>query len=288
MESTDTEEESESSSEYEETSEPLQKWNLKDFDIKSVLGHGRWGDVYLAQDKQTKNNVALKMLSKKQISSSKNVDPQGEIEIQSNLKHPNIVKLFGWFHDRKNIYIVLEYVKGADLYDYRKTYGGTLGEAQTATFVLQISRALEYCHSKGVVHRDLKLENVLLDISTRNVKLIDFGFATKITANEKKYSLVGTIDYLSPEMVESRPHSFKVDNWALGVLTYELLFGKTPFECDSYVDTYRQILKVKFKFPDNFDNKNAKDFISSLLKKNAKERLELKHVEDDLWIKKYN
>lgn len=172
--------------------------------------------------------VALKCLYKSEIIQSR-VEKQirREIEIQQNLRHPNILRMYGYFHDEKRIFLMLEFAGKGELYKQLTKYG-CFTERRSSRYIDQMADALIYLHSKHVIHRDIKPENLLLGINGE-LKIGDFGWSVHAPSN-RRTTLCGTLDYLPPEMVENREHSEKVDYWALGVLTYEFINGAPPFE----------------------------------------------------------
>jgi serine/threonine protein kinase len=269
---------------------PKDNWALKDFDIGKPLGRGKFGNVYLAREKKSKYICALKVLQKKQLCKAK-VEHQlrREIEIQSNLRHKNILRLHGYFYDQRRIYLILEYAPKGEMYKeltrhVKKSERG-FPENMAANWIYQLSQALMYCHSKHVIHRDIKPENLLLGIDNQ-LKIADFGWSVHAPSSRRK-TLCGTLDYLPPEMVEGRDHDHKVDVWSLGVLTYEFIAGCAPFEADGPPEqTYRRIAKVDLKFPEYF-SAEAQDFIKKLLRKSPKERMELCEVASQPWIVKH-
>lgn len=172
--------------------------------------------------------LALKCLYKSEIVQSR-VEKQirREIEIQQNLRHPNILRLYGYFHDEKRIFLMLEFAGKGELYK-QLTKFGNFTEKRSSRYIDQMADALIYLHSKHVIHRDIKPENLLLGINGE-LKIGDFGWSVHAPGN-RRTTMCGTLDYLPPEMVEGREHSEKVDYWALGVLTYEFICGAPPFE----------------------------------------------------------
>jgi aurora kinase A len=198
-------------------------WSLVNFDIGRPLGRGKFGNVYLAREKETKFVIALKVLFKKQIS-SQGIEHQvrREIEIQSHLRHPNILRMYGFFHDEQRIYLILEYAAGGTLFNALKKEG-KFSESKTAKFIKSMISALSYLHDRNVIHRDIKPENLLLGHDDQ-LKIADFGWSV-FEPNSLRTTLCGTMDYLSPEMVQGKPHAKAVDLWSLGVLTYERKFS---------------------------------------------------------------
>ncbi|CAI5490060.1 unnamed protein product [Closterium sp. Naga37s-1] len=262
------------------------RWSLEDFDIGRPLGRGKFGSVYLAREKKSKFIVALKVLFKNQLQESQ-VEHQlrREIEIQSHLRHPHILRLFGFFYDEKRVYLILEFAAGGELYrELQKSQ--QFSEQRAATYILSLAEALMYCHSKHVIHRDIKPENLLLG-SDGEVKIADFGWSVH-APNSRRQTLCGTLDYLPPEMVEGASHDRMVDVWSLGVLTYEFLYGTPPFEAPNHPQTYKRIMQVDLKFPGNIKvSSDAKDLIQRLLVKEPSARLALRDVLVHPWIQKY-
>ncbi len=208
---------------------PTREWHLTDFDIGRPLGKGKFGRVYMVRTKvEPKYILALKCLYKSEIVQSR-VEKQirREIEIQQNLRHPNVLRLYGYFHDEKRIFLMLEFAGKGELYKQLTKYG-CFSERRSSVYIDQMADALSYLHAKHVIHRDIKPENLLLGINGE-LKIGDFGWSVHAPSN-RRTTLCGTLDYLPPEMVEGREHNEKVDYWALGVLTYEFIVGSPPFE----------------------------------------------------------
>jgi len=262
------------------------KWKLSDFDIGRPLGKGKFGNVYLAREKASKYIVALKVLFKSQLQKAQ-VEHQlrREIEIQSHLRHQNILRLFGYFYDENRVYLILEYAPKGEMYKYlQKQKNGHFDEATTSKYIRQMSDALIYCHSKKVIHRDIKPENLLLDIAG-NLKIADFGWSVHAPSS-RRGTMCGTLDYLPPEMIEGEMHDEKVDLWSLGILTYEFLVGKPPFESEDNNQTYKKIIRGDFHFPDQI-SEEARDLVRKLLVKKSDARIPLEQVLKHPWIVKY-
>lgn len=256
-------------------------WTLNDFDLGKPLGKGKFGNVYLAREKQSHYVVALKVLFKSQIVDSE-IEHQvrREVEIQCRLRHPNILRMYGYFHDEKRIYLILEYAEKGPLYRLLKEKG-RFEENVAAVYIRDLTRALIYCHAKQIIHRDIKPENLLIG-HNGVLKIADFGWSVH-SPSSKRQTLCGTLDYLSPEMVQGAPHDYTVDIWSLGVLCFELLVGLPPFDDKDTHQTCRKIRYVILKYPD-FVSDKAKDLIGKLLKINPKERLPLAMVLKHPWI----
>jgi len=257
---------------------------MSDFEIGKHIGGGRFGKVYLAREKQSGYVVALKVIYKEKLEKYGFHDHlRREIKIQQAIDHPNVLRLFTWFHDEERVVLVLEYAARGELYKVLQT-AGRFTERTAATYVASLADALAYCHKKHVIHRDIKLENLLLDIKGQ-IKIADFGWA--VQSNAKRHTFCGTIDYLAPEMIKGTGHDRAVDNWALGILCYEFLYGSPPFQVEDQENTLRRILTMDLTFPSTpCVSSGAKDLISKLLVKDSSKRLSLEDVMKHPWIKK--
>ncbi|KAF5726180.1 putative Serine/threonine-protein kinase [Tripterygium wilfordii] len=226
------------------------RWTLSDFDIGKPLGRGKFGHVYLAREKRSNHIVALKVLFKSQLQQSQ-VEHQlrREVEIQSHLRHPNILHLYGYFYDQKRVYLILEYAAKGELYK-------------------ELQKCKHYSERRA---------------ATGELKIADFGWSVH-TFNRRR-TMCGTLDYLPPEMVESVEHDATVYIRSLGILCYEFLYGVPPFEAKEHSDTYRRIVKVDLKFPPKpIVSSAAKDLISQMLVKDSSQRLPLHKVLEHPWI----
>ncbi|KAH7382475.1 kinase-like domain-containing protein [Phaeosphaeria sp. MPI-PUGE-AT-0046c] len=262
-------------------------WHLGMFDIGKPLGKGKFGRVYLAKEKSSGFVCALKVLHKSELQQGK-VEKQvrREIEIQSHLAHPNILRLFGHFHDAKRVFLILEFAGQGELYKHLRREQ-RFPEWKAAQYIAQMAAALKYLHKKHVMHRDIKPENILVGVHGE-IKISDFGWSVH-APNNRRNTMCGTLDYLPPEMLrgggKDNFYSEKVDLWSLGVLTYEFLVGEAPFE-DTQVMTQRKIARGEYTVP-SFVSSDAKDLIKRLLVLDPEKRIALEDVERHPWIVKH-
>ncbi|EAY02261.1 AGC family protein kinase [Trichomonas vaginalis G3] len=257
-------------------------WSINDFEIGRPLGTGKFGRVYLAREKKTHFIVAIKVMYKSHLAKAE-IEHQvrREIEIQSHLRHPNILRLYGFFYDKAKIYLVMEYAPNGELFKILRE-NDRFDEETSAFYIMQIVEAIKYCHSKGVIHRDIKPENILIG-SDGNLKISDFGWSASISNTNRRSTLCGTLDYLPPEMLNGEKYDFAVDIWGIGVLLYEFLTGNAPFEEPERDKTIERIKSVNIKFPDDMPEL-AKDLIQKLLQKDPTKRISLGEVGSHPWI----
>ncbi|EGR52792.1 uncharacterized protein TRIREDRAFT_53402 [Trichoderma reesei QM6a] len=264
------------------------QFHLGMFEIGRPLGKGKFGRVYLAKERTSGFICALKVLHKSELQAGGGVEKQvrREIEIQSNLRHPNILQLYGHFHDSKRVFLILEYAGKGELYKHLRKET-KFPEWKAAQYVAQMASALQYLHRKHVIHRDIKPENILVGIHGE-IKISDFGWSVH-APNSRRKTLCGTLDYLPPEMIKpgssDNYYNEKVDLWSLGVLTYEFLVGEAPFE-DTPVMTQRRIARADMQIP-KFVSPEAADLISRLLVLDPENRIPLDEVQRHPWIIKH-
>lgn len=260
---------------YEQPPPPKQ-FHLGMFEIGRPLGKGKFGRVYLARERNSGFVCALKVLHKNELQGG-GVERQvrREIEIQSNLRHPNIVQLYGHFHDSKRVFLIIEFAGKGELYKHlrRET---KFPEWKAAQYIAQMTAALKYLHKKHVMHRDIKPENILVGIHGE-IKISDFGWSVHAPNNRRK-TMCGTLDYLPPEMIKpgsnDNYYTEKVDLWSLGVLMYEFLVGEAPFE-DTPIMTQRRIARCEMTPLPVTVSPEAKDLIK---------RVGFSHSNQRVWL----
>ncbi len=214
---------------------------------------------------------ALKIMKKSEVVRLRQVEHiKNEKDILSVISHPFIVVMYAAFQDERNLYMLLEYIIGGEVFTHLRK-AGKFSNEHTRFYAAQIVMALSYLHNTvGVVYRDLKPENLLIDINGY-IKIADFGFAKRVD-NNRTWTLCGTPEYLAPEIIQSKGHGKAVDWWALGILTFEMLAGYPPFYDENPFGIYQKILAGKLEFPRHFET-HARDMIRRLLTAERAKRL---------------
>ncbi|RNF11262.1 putative protein kinase A catalytic subunit [Trypanosoma rangeli] len=249
--------------------EDVSGWKLHDLELGETIGTGTFGRVRLCRHKSSGRYMALKILKKQEVLRMKQVEHiLAESSILQELNHPFIVNMFKGFMDDDRLYLLLEFVAGGELFTHLRKAGKFPNDV-AKFYSAEVILAFEYLHSCGIVYRDLKPENLLLD-EQGNIKITDFGFAKRVS--ERTFTLCGTPEYLAPEVIQSRGHGKAVDWWALGILLYEMLVGYPPFFDESPFKIYEKILEGRVQFP-RWVELRAKDLIKSLLVLDPTKRL---------------
>ncbi len=280
-------------------------WNFSNFRFNKkydLIGKGTYGNVYLSHNKIDNKPYAIKLIEKKNLSLL-NCPIEliyKEISIQIQINHPNIIKLFSYYENEENIYMILEYSNKGSLYTLirKKQY---LKENETFHYFIQVLNAVNFLHENNFIHRDIKPENILLN-DKNIIKLCDFGWCVKLENNEKKNTICGTYEYMSPELIKNENYDFNVDIWALGILLYEMLHGKSPFKNsinnnynkeDEKFEIFNNIINLNFNVD---DNKNLSleciDLIYLLLRKKVNyfenyKDFKVYDIFNHCWVKKY-
>eukprot|EP00118_Oscarella_pearsei_P026386 m.309833 g.309833 ORF g.309833 m.309833 type:complete len:600 (+) comp48146_c0_seq1:94-1893(+) len=235
------------------------------------LGKGGFARCYELKDVETGEVFAGKIVSKSLLTKQHQKEKMSmEIAIHRSLNHDNIVGFHGYFEDSENVYVILEICRRRSLMELHKRRKA-LTEPEVRYYMKQILIGCQYLHSVKVVHRDLKLGNIFLS-DEMVVKLGDFGLATKIDYDgERKRTLCGTPNYIAPEVLNKKGHSFEVDLWSIGCIMYTLLVGKPPFETKSLKETYSRIRRNEYFIPPKV-SPNAQALIMKLLRSDPTER----------------
>ena len=251
----------------------IEKIDLADYDLKEKIGKNAYGYTQICKNIKTNKTFAMKVLKKCDLLQSKIVEHiTSEFKVLSSIYHPFIIELKGInCTDPCALYFLLEYVPGGDLNSLIKTKTNKRLPIEHAKFYLAcLVTALDYLHKKNIIYRDLKPENIVININGY-IKLTEFGY-TKIMKSDMTYSLCGTPEYCSPEMIDKTGHNKCVDYWGLGILLYEMLTGLTPFTDSDPMKIYQKIKKGKIAFPKTM-NKNAKTIIKHFLNTDINKRL---------------
>ncbi|KAI9475556.1 MAG: kinase-like domain-containing protein [Benjaminiella poitrasii] len=247
------------------------------YTIGETIGEGTFGKVKKGTHKLTGKHVAIKKISKQHAPMMAR-----EIHHHKQLKHPNIVMLYEMITTENNIHIISEYCPNGDLLDVLTESGGRCSEIRVNRWFRQLADAIKYCHMHSIVHRDLKLENILLDADD-NVKICDFGFARFAQKNQYLETFCGSLSYSAPEVILRKKYTGpETDIWSLGVILYTLLAGEFPFDDDSEVMTQRKIVQAQYEMPFYFSSDLA-DLIQNTLQLNPSERLSMDAILDHPW-----
>ena len=278
---------------FEKLNAAVQNKSLFDkYEVKQKIGKGKFGLVKFGINKETKQQVAIKIMAKKNMDKSDLELAKVEIDILKIGQHPNIIKLYDIYENENYIYIIMEYCSGGDLLSYFEHYEYELKETKVCEIIHKLSMAIYYLHSYGIVHRDLKPENILMTDLTpeADIRLLDFGLS-KIVGNEEKCTEpYGTLSFVAPEVLQGKSYDKSVDLWSIGIITFLLLCGYLPFD-DKHSE--REIARQTIQDPVPFESKiwskyssEAKNFVEGLLQKKPEKRLSIKEVLEHPWIKK--
>nr|XP_034979156.1 NUAK family SNF1-like kinase 2 [Zootoca vivipara] len=258
------------------------KHNLRHrYEFLETLGKGTYGKVKKARERSGKL-VAIKSIRKDKIKDEQDlVHIRREIEIMSSLNHPHIIAVHEVFENSSKIVIVMEYASKGDLYDYISERQ-RLTEQEARHFFRQVVSAIYYCHKNGIVHRDLKLENILLD-ANGNIKIADFGLSNVFQQDRFLQTFCGSPLYASPEIVNGRPYKGpEVDSWSLGVLLYILIHGAMPFDGQDYKTLVKQISSGDYREPTKLSE--ACGLIRWMLMVNPERRATIEDIASHWWV----
>ncbi|CAI4224907.1 unnamed protein product [Auanema sp. JU1783] len=263
--------------------------SMKDLTTIVTIGTGTFGRVELARHQDNGQHFALKVLNMHKVVQTRQVQHvHSEKEVLNKLQHPFIVQLFSTDKDEKNLYMIMEFVPGGELFSYLRA-SRVFSNSMSRFYAAEIVSALDYIHSKNIVYRDLKPENLMLT-KEGHIKMADFGFAKEL--KDRTYTLCGTPEYLAPESLSNKGHNKAVDWWALGVLIYEMMAGRPPFRGKTTTEIYDRIIEHKLKFPRSF-NLVAKDLVKKLLVVDRTQRIGAmkngaRDVMEHKWFQKIN
>ncbi|XP_045572912.1 serine/threonine-protein kinase MARK2 isoform X14 [Salmo salar] len=227
---------------------PDEQPHIGNYRLLKTIGKGNFAKVKLARHVLTGKEVAVKIIDKTQLNSSSLQKLFREVRIMKLLNHPNIVKLFEVIETEKTLYLIMEYASGGEVFDYLVAHGRMKEKEARAKF-RQIVSAVQYCHQKCIVHRDLKAENLLLD-ADMNIKIADFGFSNEFTMGNKLDTFCGSPPYAAPELFQGKKYDGpEVDVWSLGVILYTLVSGSLPFDGQNLKELRERVLRGKYRIP---------------------------------------
>ena len=266
------------------------------YKVTNKIGEGSYGAVYLAHNLFTKQKVAIKRIVKSEENKIDELELKNEINILKKLDHPNILKIIEFYSSEHSYYIITDYCANGELYDQIKY---KYNENQLAVLFYQILSGLAYLHTNNIVHRDLKLENILIteietDTKTNDryfwVKIIDFGTAKFFDKNKKEKSVVGSSYYIAPEVLK-KSYNEKCDTWSVGVILYMLIVGRAPFDGKDDEEIINNIKKGIYNSQHKkllSSSPEVQDLVKNLLKVDVKKRFSALEALKHPWFKKFN
>ena len=276
-------------------------WEIKNFRFNKkfdLIGNGSYGNVYITHHRIDNKPYAIKLIEKKKLKEL-NYPIEiiyREISYQIQLNHPNIIRLYNFYEDEENIFMILEYSNNGTLFSKIRKQKFLL-ERESFKYFIEVLNAVNFLHNNNFIHRDIKPENILLT-ENNNIKLCDFGSCVQIKENEKRNTICGTLEYMSPELLKKEKYNFNVDIWALGILLFEMLHGKSPFKpiimlnnkdeerkeiCNNAINSNFEIDKMK-----NLSSECI-DLINILLRRKDFNNYEFKvsDIYQHPWVKKF-
>ena len=261
------------------------KTDFESLEDKSI-GKGGFGSVWKVRHKITKQIFAIKVINKESIVKQKMVEQTNrEIEIMYKLDHPHIIKLYSHFEDDEDFCLIMQIASKGQLYSIIKRLK-RLDQRTAAQYMREVISAIKYLHTRNppIIHRDIKPENILLDQEGR-CKLADFGWSNFDVGDKFRDTYCGTPEYLAPEMITKSGHNESVDIWALGVLLFEMLTGRTPFNfTGDRIQLFNNIKTLRIVWTDDFPQL-AKDLVGKILRLNPKDRLTLDEIINHQWFR---
>ncbi|XP_059087031.1 MAP/microtubule affinity-regulating kinase 3-like isoform X9 [Tigriopus californicus] len=250
--------------------------------LLKTIGKGNFAKVKLAKHIPTGKEVAIKIIDKTQLNPGSLQKLFREVRIMKTLDHPNIVKLFQVIETEKTLYLVMEYASGGEVFDYLVLHGRMKEKEARAKF-RQIVSAVQYCHQKKIIHRDLKAENLLLD-SEMNIKIADFGFSNEFQPGSKLDTFCGSPPYAAPELFQGKKYDGpEVDVWSLGVILYTLVSGSLPFDGSTLRELRERVLRGKYRIP-FYMSTDCENLLKKFLVLNPARRASLETIMKDKWM----
>ncbi|XP_052395629.1 serine/threonine-protein kinase MARK1 isoform X2 [Carassius gibelio] len=256
--------------------------HVGNYRLLKTIGKGNFAKVKLARHVLTGREVAVKIIDKTQLNPTSLQKLFREVRIMKVLNHPNIVKLFEVIETEKTLYLIMEYASGGEVFDYLVAHGRMKEKEARAKF-RQIVSAVQYCHQKRIVHRDLKAENLLLD-ADMNIKIADFGFSNEFIIGSKLDTFCGSPPYAAPELFQGKKYDGpEVDVWSLGVILYTLVSGSLPFDGQNLKELRERVLRGKYRIP-FYMSTDCENLLKKLLVLNPGKRGSLDQIMKDRWM----
>eukprot|EP00794_Sanderia_malayensis_P020542 gene20542-22563_t len=250
--------------------------------LSKTIGKGNFAKVKLAKHLPTGREVAIKIIDKTQLNPTSLQKLFREVRIMKFLDHPNIVKLYEVIETEKTLYLIMEYASGGEVFDYLVAHGRMKEKEARAKF-RQIVSAVQYCHQKHVIHRDLKAENLLLD-ADMNIKIADFGFSNEFSPGNKLDTFCGSPPYAAPELFQGKKYDGpEVDVWSLGVILYTLVSGSLPFDGQNLKELRERVLRGKYRIP-FYMSTDCENLLKKFLVLNPEKRASLEVIMQDKWM----
>ena len=262
------------------------------YEMKEVIGKGKFGVVNLGIHRKTGQQVAIKILNKENIKTLEDKElVQIEIGILKLCHHPNIVRLLDHLENTDYIYIVTEFIEGGTLGQYFKKKKFNFSERQAMNIMSQLASGVKYLHQYGIVHRDLKPDNIMITQQNEYgvIKIMDFGLSKIVSPHEKMVDGYGTLSYVAPEVLLRTPYNKEVDIWSMGVILFYMLSGRLPFRGSKEQEVAEKIVYEQLKFDeDDWETRTQKvqDLISCCLEKKAEDRIKINQFLNHPWFKK--
>lgn len=252
------------------------------YKLLKTIGKGNFAKVKLAKHMPTGQEVAIKIIDKSSMNSTSIQKLYREVRIMKQLDHPNIVKLYQVMETETTLYLVMEFASGGEVFDYLVAHGRMKEKEARAKF-RQIVSAVQYLHSKNIIHRDLKAENLLLD-ADMNIKIADFGFSNTFSIGAKLDTFCGSPPYAAPELFQGKKYDGpEVDVWSLGVILYTLVSGSLPFDGQNLKELRERVLRGKYRIP-FYMSTDCENLLKKFLVLNPVRRSTLEAIMQDRWM----
>ncbi|KAJ6653993.1 hypothetical protein lerEdw1_007625 [Lerista edwardsae] len=252
------------------------------YEIEGTLGKGNFAVVKLGRHRITRSEVAIKIIDKSQLDSVNLEKIYREVQIMKMLDHPHIIKLYQVMETKSMLYLVTEYARNGEIFDYLANHG-RLSEPEARRKFWQILSAVEYCHTRKIVHRDLKAENLLLD-NNMNIKIADFGFGNFYKSGEPLTTWCGSPPYAAPEVFEGQQYEGpQLDIWSMGVVLYVLVCGALPFDGPTLPILRQRVLEGRFRIP-YFMSEECEHLIRRMLVLDPSKRLSIAQIKEHKWM----